>query len=364
MNQEEEAVSQDIQIIAFAHRGEARAFLSSLALKPSSLKENLFVNSEQNLYLLIAGEGLFQAATELSIALGLLMAKHSNERILAFNFGVCGALENSIELGEVYEVRTIYSTSNAGKFEFKSFTTPPVDSKNRSYLDLISSHERVLDTNQKQRLGHIAQLVDREAWGFAYAAAKAGVSIEVHKLVSDYAEGEICQVVKDQAEVWSEKLLGRFESLTKLKRPVIKAYELPKSLETLHITVSQQRRLINLFKALSLKGISESNALESVEFTSLLESGKRPKEITKELIANLHALLYPLNTTLQKNLEVIAKPLAQAGLQVKFDQDLEREVFHISGSLESKEQIQKAQLALKDFPYEHFVSLLRGQDVQ
>jgi len=350
-------------IIAFAHRGEARAFLSEYSCKPTSFKENLFF--KEDLYLLIAGEGIYRAINELSHTIGILQALYSDSPLEIFNFGICGALEKDILIGEVRKIRSIYSTDSVGEPQFKSFTHSSVKRDPQELAttsDIITSHKRILDSNDRETIRNFAPLVDREAWGFAYAADAAGESLKAFKLVSDYADAEVCQVVKEQAREWSESLLETYLSLAPSPE-ALEAPELPQGLSVLHITLSQKRRLINLLRALELKGIKSDEAFQLCGLQELLRQEKRSKEITKDLIQNLHALVYPLNAALEDRLQKQVAPLKKVGFQVKFDQDLEREILHLGATLSSVDQIQRIQAALGEFDFEQYVRLLRGQDV-
>ncbi len=354
-----------IRLIAFAHRGEARAFLSEFSCRPSPLKENLFQSESKLLYILISGEGPYRAMSEMALTLGLLKAQYPQALTTVYNFGICGSLEdgqaNQFAIGDITQIRTIYSNSANQGMEFKSFTAPALQDDKRH--DLVSSHIRVLSKETRVKLSHFAPLVDREAWGFAYACQSANLKLNCFKLISDHADGEICQIVKEQAPEWSESLLEKFNTLEE-KKDEPNPSPLPGELNAQHITVSQKRRLINLFRALHLKGIPSDEALKLCHFDLLKGQKKRSKEITKELIQKLHALVYPLNTALDEKLQEQVAPLKAAGLQVRFDQDLERELLHIGATISSKEQIAKIQSSFDQFNFDHYISLLRGQDVQ
>jgi hypothetical protein len=350
------------RLLTFAHRGEARSFLNEFSCKPTPYKENLFFNGE--LYILISGEGPHKAMTELAISLGLIKALHPGGEISVTNLGICGALETGFEVGEIREIRTIYSTSLSEAMEFKSFTSDlPKETNKVDRVDIVTAHKRVVDLETKERLSNFAPLVDREAWGFAFACQSAGVSFTCFKLISDLAEGEICQVVKEQADEWSELLLEKYLTMSNDPR-VNDARDLPYQLNELHITLSQRRRLHHLFRALELKGIEAQEALINCDFSELIKQKKRSKEITKELTQKLHSLVYPLNTALESSLSAQTEVLRKSGLQVRFDQDLEREILHLSLTACSAHEMKIASEALGSFDFEKYISILRGQSVQ
>src|SRR5690606_22308536 len=108
--------------------------------------------------------------------------------------------DEGLNIGEIYPVRMSYLIIGE-KPQFKSFK-----SKN-SGLDCLTSFERIISPEKAAPLKGLASLVDREAWGVAYAARSLGIDFESHKLISDVA-GTIgaCELIKDQATQWSEKL--------------------------------------------------------------------------------------------------------------------------------------------------------------
>jgi len=357
-------------LLIFAHRGEARAFFGHYQLTSLPEASDLYhyqgKSEGDSFYLLLTGEGHFNALSATSAALSFLKASNSELKIEAINLGICGALDEHFQVGQALFIRTLYSEGLHQGMEFKSFNTKTIDNKDSSFpfVDLVSSHHRVLEQDKKQKLSAFAPLVDREAWAIGFTCHKQGVPLTVIKLVSDHAEGEICIPVKEEAELWSDKLLRQYLSL---KETPSKAQVIVKTIDSLkekfpdlHITVAQERSLISLFNALSLKNISNEMALKSFEESGVLELDLRPKDKTKKLIEALSHQLSPLSQKLKSALTEVSEPLSLNGFNVRFDQDYEKAIIHLSTTLQNKSDINKLITGLENFSYENFLSLLNG----
>jgi len=358
-------------ILAFAHRGEAKCFLNELDFKPiNALSDSYLLDSEnERLSLVITGEGKENAMIHLSYTLAILKERFPKDHFLVHNLGVCGHLQDSpikFELGEIVNVRTVYAQKNNNEMEFKSFSTVPngnnnnkKDSKNQS--DLISTSERILSPDSSHHLSNFAPLVDREAWAMAYACHKQDTPFMCTKIISDFADGEVCVRVKEKSEEWSDELLRFFLNQEK---QISSALPTNKEILTdLHITISQERSLNNLMRALEIKGHSLEQILEKCNYSQLLAEEIRPKEKTKELLKRMADLLNPLEKELRDQLEEATGCLQKVGFKVRFDQGHENDVVHLTTSLENHENINNLIAGLESFDYLKFKEILRGRDV-
>ncbi len=353
-------------LLTFAHRGEAKAFLQEY--KHTAQEDNFYELQTGfeglKVYLLITGEGFEEAMSSLSYILG-----RSPEIKRVINYGVCGLLrkELALKINDLVAIKSVYADSYQNKqMTFKSFQ---LSSHADKYFDLVSTHERILDPKKADHLDNFAPLVDRELWSLAYTCQKRNVELESYKIISDYADGEICQQVKEEAEIWSDLLLRHFFQLC--DTPSI-SVENPSYLDqflndeerdSFHITLSQERALERILQAHFIKGNNFQELKESIELNSTIEEKKRPKDKTKDILQKLTESLNPMEVRLKKNLKMVTFQLEKLGAQVKHDQDFDKEKLHLSTTLQSQEDFERLANALKDFPFEKWSSLLRGEDV-
>lgn len=362
-------------LLSFAHRGEAKAFLQEMKWTPLNKEGELYSlngqkeNAEEAVSLVITGEGREQVLIKLSTGLTLLKERYPNDEFIVLNLGVCGHLlghPQRFDKEEIVSVKTCYSQKGASdeEMEFKSFTT--LDDKNNSFssADIVSSNIRVLDSSNAERLSHFAPLVDREIWATGLVCHELNTPFASLKVVSDFADGDICVRVKDDTDRWSDLLLRAFyhwqESNEDFKAPQEELW--PELHQNLHITVSQERRLKQLLKALKLKGKSKEEVLKSTSFEEIIAQDIRPKDKTKLFLEALTDFLNPLEKKLREELNQVTSSLKEAGFNVRFDQGHESEVLHLTSSLERETQINKMIAALESFNFNKFRQLLRGEE--
>jgi len=103
----------------FAHRGEAQTFLKKEDYKvlPAPF-EGVFKNSKGDI-LLLTGEGADIAGQKLATILGMFF--NQVVPIEIHNYGVAGALTESLEVGSKKEIRTFYRQQD-GEMLFRSFS--------------------------------------------------------------------------------------------------------------------------------------------------------------------------------------------------------------------------------------------------
>lgn len=335
-----------MNLLVFAHRAEAKSFFSAGNFKQELKHQNLLLGhlNGDPTYILICGEGIHSAISSLSQCLGVLGDKVQQ----VINYGICGALRNEIELGTIYEIKTCY-----GEDEFKSFT------HSHKNLDLITSKQRVVSQELRDHLDNFAPLVDREAWGLSYSCKEAKIILRVFKIVSDYAnDQEICSVVKENAPLWSDQMLSHYLNLEEFEKNITNDF-LPFSKDQFHITISQQRILKNLIRSLELKGYE----LEKIDFTDITKQKMRAKEKTKLLIEKLHSILNPLDYKIKQDLNSLASPFRNQGINIRFDNDLENHDLHLSFTVHDQKHMSKIIKTLSKFDYNKLSLILDGKTI-
>lgn len=359
-----------VDLIVFAHRAEAKSFLDHERCQAVDGLQNLYkshrLNEAPDFYLFICGEGHYNALNGLSYVLGKLGPQV--KRIV--NFGVCGALDSALSVGKLYPIRTIYSeallsdapSSHQHEVNFKSFTC------HQEGLDLITANKRVLSRDYKTYLGHFAPLVDREAWAIAFAAKQANLPLSIYKLVSDKAdqkdEQELCQIVKDQALFWSEQMY-LFYQQHRTPHEEQDQLELPQALQDnrLHFTLSQKRIVLQFLKTLALKGHQLEDILQTIKLETVLSQDIKPKERTKLLTKELNDLLNPLKARVDGQLRELSSPFSQKNIHLSFDKDLEKDLFHLSCTITSPQQLKDLTDLLDNFNFEKLQEILKGEHV-
>jgi len=335
------------KLLIFAHRGEARAFLSKFHFESMSFLEGLYSCDDH--FLLITGEGPWNAGPKLALVLGKL----GDEISKVINLGLAGALRATMELGQVYNIRTVYLEQNE-KPEFSSHTLQ------EKGVDLITCHSRVLEPSLANQLDNFAPLVDRELWSLATVSLKSGHQIEAYKLVSDkVGETEICQRVKERADEFSRELLNFYLNLEQ----IVETKTVEKDWDGFYFTTSLKNQREKLLHSLVIKHGTLEKVLEKLELPSILNEEVTPKKKASILIEKMKSLLNPVQRKLQDSLQEISLELTGAGAQVKFSSDYERPAFHLSAYIEKQEDLVSLVKAMEEFDYPSFIDIIEGKDL-
>jgi nucleoside phosphorylase len=344
-----------MKLLTFAHRGEAQAFLSAFQFKPVDFFFDGLLKS-QNFYLLITGEGV-QSASEKTIS---TLARFNDEIVEVINLGVAGSVTEKLKKNDLIWIRTAYA-HHAEKLEFKSFT-----SALPAHHDCMTAFSRVLDVNEKKKLSLFADIVDRELWAVASAAHLFKKPFRSLKIISDEmknAESDICKFIKEEAALFSEKLLHEFQNYQG-KAEVETKKEDKDFLEdnNFYFTVSQERKLQSTLDGLKLKGLDRSALYKSDEFVKNLKQEELlPKERTRLLLQNLTERLNPMAKKIRENIEDKLEPLKEARIHASYDNDFEEEWVNLSMRIQSSRDLERVKNALKIFSYEDFKKVLNGQ---
>ncbi|MBL7664835.1 MAG: hypothetical protein JNM93_06845 [Bacteriovoracaceae bacterium] len=337
-----------MKLLCFAHRGEALAFLKNWEWSPLSVG-NLEIYQNETAYLLITGEGMFEAMNAVSTVLG-----HQSDIKTVYNLGVCGRLNDSLALDQVYSIRTVYANQNHEPL-FKSFTS----ADKKSTHDLLTYSERVTDEKLAKKLSPFAPLVDRELWSIAYAAHKAGVNFIGLKYISDNAGNlAVCELVKEKAQVASEALLD-FYLLQTLTPHASKKRTLP---EGFYFTYQQKIQFTQLIKKLELRSPHKNwNEYLSQNQLQKIEHEKNAKKKTALVLNALSEALNPEKMQLQEKTEKIFNPILQLGGKVLLDKNLETSHFEISFPVTKKEDLIFIKRSLDLLDYEKYERLMNGE---
>jgi len=332
-----------MDLLTFAHRGEAKAFFREFPFKPINFAfEGLYLSEGH--YLLITGEGIQATSEKLSAVLGAFKEIES-----IFNLGVCGALDENFNEGEIHPIRTCYMEKNS-KMEFKSFSTPNIDG-----LDCVSAHQRVLDTGYAKYLSYFAPLVDREVWAIGSVCSLFKKSFYSYKYISDNADGEeICQVVSVKAEKISEALLNYF---LRLKYPD-KIKKIIPEFKGLHFTTSQKRLYSSLIKKFKIKGMPLDKIVNLYEINALPLS---PKQKAARVLKEMQAALFPFNEKIKNDLQDIIAPMEELGIKVKYPKSFETTEIEIGSVIKNGHDLFKLIENLKEFPLDKIHQVLKGR---
>ena len=341
-----------MRLLVFAHRAEAATFLKQGNFKSiESSTQSLYKNNED--YLLICSEGVLSALENVSTVLGEL--PRPPKKVL--NYGIAGSLNTKVELDAIIEVRTFYAQIEE-TVEFKSYST-----LSKEKYDCITSSQRILDSLKAHKLSCFAQLVDREGWAIARACSNSNVEFSSYKLISDMAlehneDSPVCEIVKENAEIYSDKLWRHFSSLE--TNTFQEESLLIDQNKALYFTVSQYRNYKSLLSSLLTKFSTEKELLLACSIDEIALLNMTEKQRAQRLIDKMRELQSPFNHKLSNELELVISPLKKAQMQVKLSKDYENDSFTISATIHNEMDLVQASHALKKFDYKKYISLLRG----
>lgn len=331
-----------MHLITMAYLGEAQGVIEKFKL--TKIKPDLFKNEE--MVLLITGEGPFEAATKTALEI----PQHKITSII--NLGIAGSLSEELRPFDFVPVRTIYLVQDL-KPQFKTF-----QSEDKG-VDCLTSFERILDPEKARVLKGIAHIVDREAWGVAMAAKSAGIPMKSYKVISDMAgTSGACELVKETAEELSEKLANELATLLNIKVAPEEAIDLP----GFHLTFSTRHRLKTLLQKLSIKEEkSIDNVLSSLPLDELRALEVSPKERARRLMELLEDRVDPFKKTLLKKLEGMQTSFHKAGLRLNLDPNFENPKATISLEVAHDEELNEKINLLKTLSIEPFTKIMKGE---
>jgi nucleoside phosphorylase len=343
-----------MNLLVFAHRGEAKTFLSELNFKSVKGKDFLNLYKNDSNYLLICGEGL-QSATELTAS--VLSFIHEEVRNV-INFGIAGALDKSLELNNIYSVQTIYSEKITGAMQFKSFSS----SDPKAYFDCVSAIDRVLNDENSIYLSKFAQIVDRELWAIASVAKLFKKPFQSFKLISDYAGTDTsCFDISNKTDFYSQHLFDYFSEHFDSKEQ-LKEEDTLETPDGFYFTTAQKRSYKNLYEKLSKKlSLNENELFDYLKINEIIKQDIQAKLKTKFLIEKMQNALSPYELELNKNLKEIFKPFQHNSVQVQIQKDLETENFSVHADIKNENEFEKLKSAVNHFNYKEYIDFLNGK---
>ncbi|RLA62774.1 MAG: hypothetical protein DRQ88_01810 [Epsilonproteobacteria bacterium] len=332
-----------MDLLTFAHRGEAKAFLKELPFKPLNFAfEGLYQSNDH--FLLITGEGVQATSEKLAAVLGAF-----NEIKQVLNFGVCGSLENKFNEGEIHPIRTCYLEKKSG-MEFKSFST---DINNG--IDCVSAHQRVLSIDYAKYLSHFAPLVDREVWAIGSVSSLFKKSFYSYKYISDHADGEeLCQMVSLKAQEISNTLYNHFLNLNFSE----KVKNITPEIKGTHFTISQKRLYNSLIKKIKIKGMGLTEIVNLDKINALPLS---PKQKAARILKEMEAALFPFNEKVNLQLKNLIDPCKEQGLKIKLSKSFEQDEIEVSSVVKNDQDLARLIDNLKKFPLNKIQKVFKGQ---
>lgn len=339
-----------MQLLVFAHYGEAQAFIDQFELKRDHfLGQAHFYNFD--MHLLITGEGSEQVLTILSA----FLSAHPEVKVV-LNFGVAGALREQFKLNDIFEIRSLYRYSH--KVEFQSFHTESTET-----IDCVSVDDRSLSFEQKSKLIPLAQIVDREAWAIGKVCKIYKLHLRVFKLISDeFKQEHFCEFVKEQAQVFSGQLLNKYQSLEyKVIEAPTRIIELGDGFFLTHSMSHQFKQQFELLE--SIYNLSEDEVLKLLKLDELKQLKLTPKQRTKLLLERMQVLSNPIEAKMKDKLNTLISPLQKMGTQILADKQLEDPSLKISFEINTAQDIEKQKRNLDLLPLKEIQALFRGEDV-
>lgn len=342
-------------LLCFAHKGEAQHFLSH---SKSKLLENskFQVWELSEFYVLVSGEGPEAA----QFALSLFLAKNSDQVSRVINIGIAGSLSPKLENESIYRSSVVLKESSLGSPAFQAFET--IDISEKQYC--ITALERVKDDDYAKKLSTHGELVDREAWGFAYTGSQFKKDFQCIKLISDKAGAEtLCFDIKEKASEYSFKLFEYYkENFMDLSdQRTIESSEIQWEPD-FHFSSTQKKQLeksLLMLKAKSPKNydliLSESN------LSDIKSELSRPKDRSRVLLEEIQNALNPFHNQIYDRLNTWFSNKPNAIKQVQTDPQWEKEFIKLSLEVNSKEDIEKSIEYLKSLPIDEFKKIFEGE---
>lgn len=333
-----------MNLITLAHLGEAQGIIDVLNLK--RLRPDTFQG--ENCLLIITGEGPFEALAKTALNIS---AFNINKVI---NLGIAGSLSMDLRPGDFVSVRTVYLISEE-KPQFKSFPSLPQG------VDCLTSFERILDPNKALKFRGMGHLVDREAWGVAFAAKSAGIPFESYKVISDMAGTmDACELVRQKAPIFSQILADKIHEL--IKPTESSQSEAVPKIPGFHFTFTTAHKFKGLISSLAIKkDLPEEKILEEVNVKQFLEEDLLPKERTRRLMEKMELELDPIKAKIRSVAQTLEKNFHTAGAQINFDPSWENPKAKILIEAGSDKELQEKLENLKKVSLNPFTDLMEGK---
>lgn len=335
-----------MELLVFAHRGEAQEFIKRFSFVPMDGNNDLY--QAEGRLLLICGEGIYEVFTNL----GPLLGQYPIQKVI--NLGIAGSLDDKARIGDFVSVRTVYCES--GQLHFHSFTLADKSAQ----LDTITSAQRVLDMEYAQKLSNFAPIVDRELWAMAKLCSRMGIPLYAYKLISDKAgEATNCFDLKSRALEFSTSLLEGFLAICSNEETDLtpaEDYPLPMSF-------TQKARYRK-----SLSSLKVSEDFDGEKFNGFVERLKSEEGLARKQAANIlleemELMLNPRRHAVKQSFEKLSSPLSEIGANVLFDKSFEKKKFTLQMEINGQANLEKLKDALSHIHFEAFENVWEGRDV-
>lgn len=391
-----------------AHLGEAQSLIKNYGLKKQShfslvnFYSNLSIKTIEDfktddhdsnnqkesepLFLLITGEGPIEASTRTASAISWIQQYFSSKspewlNFSVINVGIAGSLNTKLKVKSSFMVRSYYLAHQEVPF-YQSFQTaayhpPSLFQKHKSknqldFVDCVTSFERVLNQNKANLLHGIADLVDREGWGVAFASKEAHVPFFSLKIVSDIAGNPgACELIREQKEEYSELIFQNLKyyflnDSTSLLKSLPKEKNEVNFPAGFHFTHSTKHQFLNLMEKIALKeDISCIDLIEKLvkhrEVKNILAMEILPKEKTKKFIEFLEKKLSPVKKQIDHRLQELKNNFHQHQIKISFDPILEKDFAQISFEVKDDTDLKEKAKVLSDLSIKSFTRIMNGE---
>ncbi len=335
-----------MNLIVFAHRNEAFAFLKAKKWQSLSLAGKTYFRTESEL-LCICGEGRENA----QFWTASLCSKYPVEQI--YNFGSCAALDRKLQLEQIHSVKTSIANKGQKEMEFKTFSLQQSDG-----LVCMSAQERVQSRELADFYESFAQLCDRELWGIAFAAKQISIPLRAYKYVSDFADSPLCFEIREHAKELSSKFLEVYES----KDVEVSSVEPLKLPENFHFSQHQKQEFEKRIRDLKIKfQCSEQEVLEKLGCKELAAQAIHKKEKSKILLKRMHTAFDPFHAQLQEKIESEFHSKPPSIRKIQWDSNFEDKNYEFTLQAKSKEEFQEALQYLNSIDFGRLEKYFQGE---
>lgn len=185
-------MSRDTVVLQFATQLEAKPFIEALRLTPLQQKPFSLYGGDSSLYVIIGGIGINPASVTATYSILSLNAN------IIINIGAAGALQKSQILGTTYSVTEVIDTTryNLSSMVSYTYTISPVSEFVKARC--VSVVQPLRTKEERNAFANIADIVDMELAGIAYASQKFGINCYALKYITDTQEhSSQYQIVKN-----------------------------------------------------------------------------------------------------------------------------------------------------------------------
>lgn len=350
------------ELLCFAHRSEAQAFLAKGDFKAVSELPGLYEWPEKNRLLFIVEEGI----EEVLVRLTHVLSRFQGQIKKVINLGVVGALSERLRPFEVYLVRTSYGVFS-GNPVFHSWSADCVVGKN--LVDCVSVNERILSVEQAQKVKPFGDVVDRELWAIGKVCQFFKTPWVSMKVVSDEpllsSEKNVCELVKSRAPLFSQRLLEKYEQWrNNVVAPPPESVSMDREVDEFmgaefHWSTSMRFQLLGFAEKLMALGQWD---LLKTKLRSLVLAAqiKNPKNRARYLLDLMRLELNPIKSRMQQQLFEQKQHLQSLGGDLYWADDFEGSELELRFLFNSPEQYRQKILALEQWDAQKAFGVLKG----